>query len=234
MKEKFVIENNTFTINVNNTSNFDFFLKVNPHLSKEKADEIWNYYRNIGIQTKLMGSELSSYRNNLRNFVSEKLCEGRWIETKKESFEKYIGLARYMCLQYETDSLIESLNGELSVTELTKHANRILGTVKYNNYVSYFSSDRMIEKLDLSLYNKRKLTLKSHYSYNHKNVRWWICESELGAVKIWVSNKHDAFLKTFDTMISDNVTVNVVTSKVESNMDKSTAYIKVENFFLNP
>jgi len=105
--------------------------------------------------------------------------------------------------------------------------------VPFNNYVSYFTKDAHSRLKDPKDYENRKLLVRNVYAYTHKQIRWYVCASEYGAVKVWVHTKHNPFIEMFETRINNGVEINVVTSKILCNIDDSTPYIKIENFFID-
>lgn len=223
------------------TTNFDIFMLANPSLSMEKATAIWDYYRTLFIAAKLTGADLSSFRTTLQRFIEEKSYKGNEIpfsdsndRSRYNDINSYIGLARWLELQYNVDTAIVQLNENWTEQKLEKAAERILGTVPFNNYISYFSNNIHNKLKDPADYDTRKLLVRSVYAYTHKEIRWYVCASEYGAVKVWVHTKHNAFLPMFESAIKNGVTINVVTSKILLNIDETTPYIKVENFFLDP
>lgn len=212
------------------TSNFEVFCLSNPQLTRTKATKIWDYYRDLFISAKLSGLDLTPFRVQLENFVYNKRFDKTADAT--HSIKRYIGIARWMELQYNIDTTIDEINKRMSVEDINESASRVLGTVPYNNYISYFSKDIESKIKDPAAYDTRKLTVRSKFKYNHKQLRWYVCESEVGAVKLWVNTKHNPFIDMFEKMIDKGVTINVVTSKILLNINENTAHIKVDNFFL--
>lgn len=241
--QTFVIagDNKDFKCVPNKTSNFEIFRLSNPNLSDVKAQAIWDYYREMFINIKMTGDDISSFRRTLQRFVegksyssSSSVWESDTKKSRTDDINSYIGLARWLELQYNVDTTIAQLSENTTTEQMEKDAVRVLGTVPFNNYVSYFSKDVHKKLKDPADYNNRKLKIRSVYEYTHKQIRWYICASEYGAVKVWVHSKHNAFLPMFEKLVKSGVTVNIVTSKVLSNIDNTTPYIKVENFFLDP
>ena len=226
----------------NRTSNFDVFVLANPHINKEKAHAIWEYYRNLFINAQFSNEKLSSFRATLQAFIRNKtLVERDPFDgsitrngtSRYEEINRFIGLARWLELQFNIDTVIDELNENWSPEKLEIEAKRILGTVPYNNYVSYFSNNIHDKLKDPTDYDTRKLFVRNVYAYSHKQIRWYICASEFGAVKVWVHTKHSPFIAEFEKRINNGVTINVVTSKILRNIDSTTPYIKIENFFLD-
>jgi hypothetical protein len=219
----------------NKTSNFDIFRLSNPNLSDVKAQAIWDYYREMFINVKMTGDDISSFRRTLQRFIEGKPYSSsqQLFNSRTNDINSYIGLARWLELQYNVDTTISQLSENTTTEQMEEDAKRVLGTVPFNNYVSYFSTDIHKKLKDPADYNNRKLKIRSVYEYTHKQIRWYICASEYGAVKVWVHCKHNAFLPMFEKLVKGGVTVNIVTSKVLSNIDNTTPYIKVENFFLD-
>ena len=247
-QQTFTIDPDTkFTCVPKNTTNYDIFRLCNPHVSDERCETIWEYYRSQFLVHKLTGEKLTSFRKTLQRFIEGKSYDGNkdwdygWAgnpETRKrsrfEDIQSYIGLARWLELQFTVDTSIQQLNENITEEQLKKDAKRILGTVQFNNYVSYFSNNIHDKLKDLADYDNRKLYVKSVFEYTHKDIRWYICASEYGAVKIWCHTKHNAFIPMFEKMVKNGVTINVVTSKILHNIDQNTPFIKIENFFLDP
>jgi hypothetical protein len=228
----------------NQTSNFDVFVMSNPHITEHDARVIWNYYREQFIAAKLLGEHLSSYRKTLQRFLenkpydiehneSENRVFGDKVTTRHVSINKYVPLARYLALQYYVDTTIAQLSENITPEQMERDAGHLLGTVPFNNYVSYFSNNVHEKLKDLSDYETRKLHIRSVYEYTHKQLRWYICKSEYGAVKLWVHTNHNAFLPMFDKIIKDGVTINVVTSKILLSADKMVPCLKIDRFFLD-
>jgi len=241
--QTFVIsgEGHEFNCVPSQTSNFDIFRLSNPKLSDNKAQEIWEYYRELFISAKLLGDNLTSFRKTLQRFIENKPYKGDEIpfgesnnRSRYEDINSYIGLARWLELQYTVDTIIAQLSEDWTEQKLTQEANRVLGTVPFNNYVSYFSSNIHNKLKDPADYDNRKLLVRSVYAYTHKQIRWYVCASEYGAVKLWIHTKHNSFLPMFEERVKNGVTINVVTSKILLNIDNTTPYIKIENFFLDP
>ena len=232
-------EKNKFECIPNKTTNFDVFMLSNPHLSMEKATAIWDYYREMFINAKLVGEDLTGFRRTLQRFIENKPYKNTneffpsSNRHRKEDIENYIGLARWLELQFNVDTTIQQLSEDWDKDKLFDCAERILGTVPFNNYISYFSNNIHEKLKDPSDYDTRKLKVRSVYAYTHKEIRWYICASEYGAVKVWVHTKHNSFLPMFEQRIKNGTTINVVTSKIQMNIDNTTPYIKVENFFLD-
>lgn len=225
------------------TTNFDVFMLCNPHISMEKAHAIWEYYRTLFISAKLQGEDLSSFRNTLRRFVEGKSYKSdtqfppynnndNFVAKRYEDINSYIGLARWLELQFNVDTAMDELANGWTTQELETRAQRILGTVPFNNYISYFTNDVHNKLKNPADYDDRKLKLRSAYAYTHKEVRWYVCASEYGPVKIWIHTKHSPFMHMFEKRIRSGCTVNVVTSKILHNIDNTTPYIKIDNFFL--
>ena len=227
----------------NQTSNYDVFRLANPQLTDGSTFAIWDYYRTLFINAKLTGSNMSSFRKSLQRFVEGKpykedgdrfvSLDARPDNDRSIDINRYIGLARWLELQYNVDTTIDQLSQGWDRPQLEKQSQRIQGTVQFNNYVSYFS-ENINEKLkNLEDYDTRKLKVRNAYAYTHKQIRWYICASEFGAVKIWVHTKHNPFIEMFEKRLNNGVEINVVTSKIMTNIDDSSPYIKIENFFIN-
>lgn len=221
----------------NQTSNFDVFRLSNPHISDHHARTIWNYYRELSITAKLLGKPLSSYYSSLQRFLEEKSHHDREfyvnrVHSRYDSIKQYINLARYLELQYNTDTAIAQLSENTTPEQMEHSATHLLGTVPFNNYVSYFTNDISDKLKNTTDYDNRKLLVRSVYAYTHKQLRWYICGSEYGAVKLCVHTKHNAFLPMFEKLISNGVTINVVTSNIMLNIDSTVPCIKIDKFFL--
>lgn len=242
-----------FTCVPKNTTNYDIFRLCNSHIGDERCEAIWEYYRSQFLVHKLTGEDLSSFRKTLQRFIQGKSYDGnkewdysrthgfhwagnpdRHQHSRYEDINSYIGLARWLELQFNVDTSIQQLSENWTREKLEKDAARILGTVPFNNYVSYFSNNIHDKLKDPDDYDQRKLYVKSVYEYTHKEIRWYICASEYGAVKVWCHTRHSAFIPMFEKMVKNGVTINVVTSKILLNIDNVTPFIKIENFFLDP
>jgi len=232
---EFSSNDHKFTCVPNKTSNYDVFRLTNQQLTDNKASAIWEYYRELFINAKLTGEGLSSFRQTLRRFIENKTYNDNddraWRRT--DDINRYIGLARWLELQFNVDTTIDQLSEGWDKQRLEKQSRRIQGTVPFNNYISYFSSNINEKLKDPADYDTRKLKVRSVYSYTHKNIRWYICASEYGAVKIWVHTKHNPFIEMFEQRINTGTEINVVTSKILCNIDDTTPYIKIENFFID-
>ena len=232
---EFSSNDHKFTCVPNKTSNYDVFRLTNQQLTDNKASAIWEYYRELFINAKLTGEGLSSFRQTLRRFIENKTYNDNddraWRRT--DDINRYIGLARWLELQFNVDTTIDQLSEGWDKQRLEKQSRRIQGTVPFNNYISYFSSNINEKLKDPADYDTRKLKVRSVYSYTHKNIRWYICASEYGAVKIWVHTKHNPFIEMFEQRINTGSEINVVTSKILCNIDDTTPYIKIENFFID-
>jgi hypothetical protein len=221
------------------TSNFDVFRLSNPHISEQRARVIWDYYREQFIAAKLLGENLSAYRKSLQRFLEEKPYHEQEIYNNErergryESINRYINLARYLELQYNVDTAVAQLSENTTPEQMERDAAHLLGTVPFNNYISYFTNDIHNKLKDPADYDNRKLLVRSVYAYTHKEIRWYICASEYGAIKIWVHTKHNAFLPMFEKRIKNGVTINVVTSKIMLSADNMVPCIKIDNFFLD-
>lgn len=245
---EFESSTSTFKCIPKETSNFDVFRLTNQHFTDTKAESIWEYYRTLFINAKLTGEGLSSFRKTLQKFIENKPYQSDAISSfdsepnvsnsysstrRTEDINRYIGLARWLELQYNVDTTIDQLSEGWDKQRLEKQSRRIQGTVPFNNYISYFSSNINEKLKDPADYDTRKLKVRSVYSYTHKNIRWYICASEYGAVKIWVHTKHNPFIEMFEQRINTGTEINVVTSKILCNIDDTTPYIKIENFFID-
>ncbi len=221
----------TFKCIPNETSNFDVFRLTNQQLTDNKAESIWEYYRTLFINAKLTGEGLSSFRKTLQKFIENKPYQND--DSRRSDINRYIGLARWLELQYNVDTTIDQLSESWDKQQLEKASRRIQGTVPFNNYVSYFTKDAHSRLKDPKDYDTRKLLVRNVYAYTHKQIRWYICASEYGAVKVWVHTKHNPFIDWFENRINNGVEINVVTSKILCNIDDSTPYIKIDNFFVD-
>jgi len=234
-----------FTCIPNQTSNFDVFRLANPQITDTKAHTIWEYYRTLFINAKLTGEGLSSFRQTLRYFIENKsyydaVNSSIILRSERDNscdrtddINRYIGLARWLELQYNVDTAIDQLSESWDRQRLEKESRRIQGTVPFNNYVSYFTSNIEEKLKNPKDYETRKLLVRNVYAYTHKQIRWYICASEYGAVKVWVHTKHNPFIEMFESRINNGVEINVVTSKILCNIDDSTPYIKIDNFFVD-
>lgn len=243
---EFSSNDHKFTCVPNKTSNYDVFRLTNQQLTDTKAETIWEYYRTLFINAKLTGEGLSSFRKTLQLFIENKPYKNgeevtafqdpifsRPIFSRANDINRYIGLARWLELQYNVDTTIDQLSESWDRQRLEKQSRRIQGTVPFNNYISYFSSNINEKLKDPTDYDTRKLKVRSVYEYTHKNIRWYICASEYGAVKVWVHTKHNPFIEMFEQRIKNGTEINVVTSKILCNIDDTTPYIKIENFFVD-
>jgi hypothetical protein len=221
----------TFKCIPNKTSNFDVFRLTNQQLTDTKAESIWEYYRTLFINAKLTGEGLSSFRKTLQKFIENKPYQND--DSRRSDINRYIGLARWLELQYNVDTTIDQLSESWDKQQLEKASRRIQGTVPFNNYVSYFTKDAHSKLKDPKDYENRKLLVRNVYAYTHKQIRWYVCASEYGAVKVWVHTKHNPFIDWFENRINNGVEINVVTSKILCNIDDSTPYIKIDNFFVD-
>ncbi len=218
----------------NQTSNYDVFRLANPQLTDGSTFAIWDYYRTLFINAKLTGEGLSSFRQTLQRFIESKPYKDDVEATDRANdINRYIGLARWLELQFNVDTTIDQLSESWDRQRLEKESRRIQGTIPFNNYVSYFTKDPQQKLKDPKDYDTRKLLVRSVYAYTHKQIRWYICASEYGAVKVWVHTKHNPFIDWFENRINNGVEINVVTSKILCNIDDSTPYIKIENFFVD-
>ena len=234
-------DNHTFECIPNKTTNFDIFMLANPTISMEKCRAIWEYYRTLFINAKLTGEDLTSFRSTLQRFIEGKPYNGNDDipfgnnsnqRTRRDDINSYIGIARWLELQFNVDVAIDQLSEGLTKETLSENASRILGTVPFNNYVSYFTNDVHNKLKNPADYDDRKLLVRSVYAYTHKDIRWYVCASEYGAVKVWVHTKHSPFMHMFENRLKNGTTINVVTSKILLNIDNTTPYIKIDNFFL--
>ena len=231
---EFSSNDHKFTCVPNKTSNYDVFRLTNQQLTDNKASAIWEYYRELFINAKLTGEGLSSFRQTLQRFIESKPYKDDVEATDRANdINRYIGLARWLELQFNVDTIIDQLSEGWNREQLEKQSRRIQGTVPFNNYISYFSSNINEKLKDPADYDTRKLKVRSVYEYTHKNIRWYICASEYGAVKIWVHTKHNPFIEMFEQRIKNGTEINVVTSKILCNIDDTTPYIKIENFFVD-
>ena len=214
---EFSSNNHKFTCVPNKTSNYDVFRLTNQQLTDNKASAIWEYYRELFINAKLTGEGLSSFRQTLRRFIENKTYNDNddraW--RRSDDINRYIGLARWLELQFNVDTTIDQLSEGWDKQRLEKQSRRIQGTVPFNNYISYFSSNINEKLKDPADYDTRKLKVRSVYSYTHKNIRWYICASEYGAVKIWVHTKHNPFIEMFEQRINTGTEINVVTNPID-------------------
>ncbi len=239
--QTFESDTGKFTCIPNQTSNYDVFRLINQHLTDHKAETIWEYYRELFINAKLTGEGLSSFRQTLQRFIEGKPYKNEamgWTNNaeateRANDINRYIGLARWLELQFNVDTTIDQLSEGWNREQLEKQSRRIQGTVPFNNYISYFSSNINEKLKDPADYDTRKLKVRSVYEYTHKNIRWYICASEYGAVKVWVHTKHNPFIEMFEQRIKNGTEINVVTSKILCNIDDTTPYIKIENFFVD-
>ena len=218
----------------NQTSNYDVFRLANPQLTDGSTFAIWDYYRTLFINAKLTGEGLSSFRQTLQRFIESKPYKDDVEATDRANdINRYIGLARWLELQFNVDTTIDQLSESWDRQRLEKESRRIQGTVPFNNYVSYFTSNIEEKLKNPKDYETRKLLVRNVYAYTHKQIRWYICASEYGAVKVWVHTKHNPFIEMFESRINNGVEINVVTSKILCNIDDSTPYIKIDNFFVD-
>ena len=121
-QHKFNMYNGEFTCIPLATSNYDVFKLVNKNLSEDKAHEIWQYYRQLFINTKLFGDGLSEFRKTLQRFIEGKsFCNNsdRYVtlsnsneEERINDINSYIGLARWLELQYNCDIAIDELSAD--------------------------------------------------------------------------------------------------------------------------
>ena len=232
--QEFSTADHKFKCVPNQTSNYDVFRLANPQLTDSSTFAIWDYYRTLFINAKLTGEGLSSFRQTLQRFIESKPYKDDVEATDRANdINRYIGLARWLELQFNVDTIIDQLSEGWNREQLEKQSRRIQGTVPFNNYISYFSSNINEKLKDPADYDTRKLKVRSVYEYTHKNIRWYICASEYGAVKIWVHTKHNPFIEMFEQRIKNGTEINVVTSKILCNIDDTTPYIKIENFFVD-
>ena len=233
------------------TSSFELFCLCNPELSTEQCNVIWQYYRQLFIQAKLAKTMLSPFRTSLGEFI------GGDISHTKRTIIEGIKLSRYLELMYRVDTSVHRINGDMSPRERERKADHLLGSLPYNNYVSYFNNSVMdlgkdvkpihpldefgepnknitdcTTRFDPSHYANRKIVVKSEFSYSHKLTHCFICSSEIGAVQITVERKHSPFLQQFERMINEGVEINVVKSKMGINIIGESSHLHVKNFFL--
>lgn len=163
----------------NQTSNYDVFRLANPQLTDGSTFAIWDYYRTLFINAKLTGEGLSSFRQTLQRFIESKPYKDDVEATDRANdINRYIGLARWLELQFNVDTTIDQLSESWDRQRLEKESRRIQGTIPFNNYVSYFTKDPQQKLKDPKDYDTRKLLVRSVYAYTHKQIRWYICASE--------------------------------------------------------
>ena len=218
----------SFGCTPSDTSNLDVFYYCNPDISRDKATEIFEFYKEKFINAKLMGKELSDFMRTVSDFVSEKYNDRR---ERKNEIRDLISVACYLELMYRVDTTVETINADMTPWKQEKIATRILGTVPYNNYRSYFT-EVTNDRFDPKDYETRKITIKSHMDYAYKNSYHFICESEVGCVKLDVETKHSPFLEKFINQARDGVEINVVTSELRMSIDEETSHVQIKKFFL--
>lgn len=244
-------DNQYFECIPSKTTNLDIFCFCNPEISKTNAREIFDYYREKFIKAKLMGKKIGSFRTRLSDFVSEKhdfnprntnhlnrsqdylIHDGNRLvkSTRTDEIKDLISVACYLELMYREDTVMESINTGITPWKQEKISQRILGTVPYNNYRSYFSKSASMP-FDPTDYETRKITIKSHLDYAYKNTYKFICESEVGCVKLDVHRHHSPFLDKFIHQVKEGIEINVVTSEQKFSIDEENSYIDIKKFFL--
>lgn len=242
-------DNEYFTCVPNKTSNLDVFCFCNPDISRYKAREIFEFYKEKFIKAKLMGKELSSFMNKVHDFVSEKYNYNYSAKnfnewdiissyskiypnvSRTDEIKDLISIACYLELMYRVDRTMETINDGMTPWKQEKIATRILGTVPYNNYRSYFSKSESMP-FDSKDYETRKITIKSHMNYAYKNSYHFICESEVGCVRLDVHRNHSPFLEKFVNQAREGIEINVVTSELKISIDEETSHIQIKKFFL--
>ena len=230
------VDNQLFKCIPEKTSNLDIFCFCHPEISRTEAKEIFDYYREKFIKAKLMGKKFGSFRNILSNFVSENYhsfeANTEWSFTRTNEIKSLISIACYLELMYREDTIMESINAGMTPWKQGKISQRILGTVPYNNYRSYFSKGTSKMPFNPKDYENRKITIKSHMDYAYKNAHRFICESEVGCVKLDVYRHHSPFLDNFVRQTKEGIEINVVTSEQKFSIDEENSYIDIKKFFL--
>lgn len=236
-------DNEFFTCIPNKTSNLDVFCFCNPDISRHNATEIFDFYKEKFIKAKLMGKKLSDFMRIVGDFVSEKYnYSSKNFNVFDTTFEysrasrtaeikDLISIACYLGLMYRVDTTVETINADMTPWKQEKIATRILGTVPYNNYRSYFI-EVTNDRFDPKDYETRKITIKSHMDYAYKNSYHFICESEVGCVRLDVETKHSPFLEKFINQAREGVEINVVTSELRMSIDEETSHVQIKKFFL--
>jgi hypothetical protein len=221
------------------TTNFKLFCLSNPHLTEAEAFNIWEYYREQFIRAKLKRCNLSRFRENLCNFITEQYTNVHRDEfsgnvttlTRHDNIEKLIRLALWLELQYQIDTTCSRLSENISVDDMSDSAKIFMKTAVYNNYVSYFAKSERFP-YDPEEYKNRKLFVKNVFEFTYKNYHAYVCESKIGAVEIRVDRKHSPFIVNFSKQINEGVTINIVNSEIRTNIDNSVPVLVIKNWFI--
>jgi len=244
--QKYTVQSNdhSFSCIPSETSNKDIFCLTHPHLNRQEINEIWEYYRELFIRAKFKGVNLSHFRQNLSNFVTEQRDKIRRrdpaifdgtntgkLETHHSVMDKLIRMSLWLELQYRVDTVCDQLSEHTTIDKMTCDAKHLFETVKYNNYVSYYckSETRPYDPAD---YANRKLFLKNVFSYTHKDKHYYMCKSEYGAVELKVESRHNPFIPTFDQQINEGVEINVVNAEMRSNISNEVPVLVIKNWFV--
>lgn len=236
----------TFSCVPSKTSNFEVFCLVNENkIDKKQAREIWEYYREKFIIAKMRGVRLTQFRQALEEFVSENYeptkiikknytISGR-IENKapsrKSMIENYIGLARYLELQYNVDRSIEGVCKGYDVPRMRRETSIFCdGVLEPTDMYSYFKTSPT-EETDWSIYEDRKLTIKKVYRWTHRDTYHYICESEFGPVKFSIPRTSKCMIRMFDRLVTDGTEIVVTQAKVMNNID-DTPFLLIERWFI--
>lgn len=250
----------TFTVNgdaisfkcvPNRTSNFKLFCLVNQNkLGEQQAHEIWEYYREQFIIAKMRGVKLTPFRRALEEFVSEAKYTNRSGEkvrfrldgnvelgekrTRATTLENFIGLARYLELQYNVDCAITNIHtGEDVENFVNKTQHLLQSVVEPNDVNSYFLSELNVEtvRADDEIYASRKLHVTSVYHWLHRDTHHYICNSELGPVKLTLPRNSRSLFRMFHRMITAGTDIVVTQARVQNNID-DTPFLRVERWFV--
>lgn len=227
------------------TTNFKVFCLVNQHkFGEQTAHEIWEYYREKFIVAKMRNIHLTSFRAALEEFVTEKeisdyirkstnpfeLYPGE-ARTRKSQIKNSIGLARYLELQYNVDTTIESMASHISPTELELNAAPIIKFKGYepNDLKSYFTQETL--ELPDQDYTSNTVNLKQVYRWIHRDTINYICESKFGPVKLSLSKSAKSVSRLFDKMLRDGVDVIILQASLRTNID-GVPFLHAERWFV--
>ena len=236
-------KNIQFKCNPNQTSNFDVFCFCHPELDTHAHHTIWNYYRDLFIRAKIKNVELSGFRIDLQNIITEKhnneptrdVFSGQVTGTsnrRDEIEQRIIKMCLWLELQYRVDTLVEKLSENITVDDMVAATSSMLThPTSWPGEPSYFV------KLDTPhvvtpVIEDQKVFVKKVFEYTHKNKHCWICESKFGAVKLDL-DRYSPFVINFSKQLEQGTVINVLSGKIKSNIDYTVPTLVAIRWFVD-
>jgi len=220
-----ILTDPSYYFNITDTN--ELFASV--YQDTQLASEVIHYYQDQFAMAKIKGVKFpkGSYRNNLERLVNNKIS---FKEDKDFAFDsnahKFIGMAKYLLVQYEVDTVLEDNCTDLEYADIVHNFSNFENM--RNNVAKRPSTFTSAEQQnDTILPDARTVNVRELYQYTKSQSIYYICDSILGPIKLTLPS-NSSFRHYMDRKITTGMDIRIGYGKVRPNISYDTGIFIAE------